>query len=78
MLIECINLPGWWTIVGNASGDGDLVGDAGSGDGDGVLANGDNGMWPTDFRRFDELFETFPVVTPLEVPGENPNKKNRF
>lgn len=31
---------------------GDLVGDAGNGDGDGVRASGDNGMWPTDLRRF--------------------------
>lgn len=27
------------------------MGEEGNGDGDGVLANGDNGMWPTDLRR---------------------------
>lgn len=60
-------------MTGNASGEGERVGDVvGNGDGDGVRANGDNGMCPTDFRRFDELFETFPVVTPLPLPGEKP------
>lgn len=62
-------------MTGKASGDGDLVGEAGNGDGDGVRANGDNGMWPTDFRRFDELFETFPVVTPLPLPEGYPASK---
>lgn len=59
-------------MTGNASGDGERVGDAGNGDGLGVRANGDNGMCPTDFRRFDELFDTLPVVTPLPLPGEKP------
>lgn len=45
-----LELPGWWP-VGKASGEGLRVGDAGSGDGEGVRANGDNGMWPTDLRR---------------------------
>ena len=31
-----------------------LVGDEGRGEGDGVLARGDKGMWPTDFRREGE------------------------
>lgn len=31
-------------MTGKASGDGDLVGDAGNGEGLGVRANGDNGM----------------------------------
>lgn len=68
-------------MTGNASGDGDRVGDVfvpdvvGNGEGDGVRANGDNGMCPTDFRRFDELFETFPVVTPLPLPGEKPTNQ---
>lgn len=32
-------------------------------------------MWPTDFRRFDELLG-FPVDTPLELPGEKPKIHN--
>jgi hypothetical protein len=54
-LYDCVvlELPGWWP-AGNANGLGDRVGDDGSGDGEGVLANGDNGMCPTDFRRFGE------------------------
>ena len=31
-----------------------LVGDEGRGEGEGVLASGDKGMWPTDFRREGE------------------------
>ena len=31
-----------------------LVGDEGRGEGDGVLARGDKGMWPTDLRREGE------------------------
>ena len=41
--------PGWWPR-GSARGLGDLVGETGKGDGDGVLAKGDRGMCPTDFR----------------------------
>jgi len=50
-----LELPGWCP-AGNANGLGDRVGDDddGSGDGEGVLANGDNGICPTDFRRFGE------------------------
>lgn len=51
-----MELPGWWP-TGNASGLGDRVGDDGSGDGDGVLAKGDNGICPTDFRRLGTLVE---------------------
>lgn len=49
---DCVvlELPGWCP-TGNANGLGDLVGDAGNGDGDGVLANGLNGICPTDFLR---------------------------
>jgi len=45
--------PGWWPS-GKASGDGERVGETGRGDGDGVRANGDNGMCPTDFLRDGE------------------------
>ena len=45
--------PGWWPS-GTASGLGDRVGDTGRGDGEGVRASGDRGMWPTDFRRDGE------------------------
>lgn len=55
-LYDCVvlELPGWCT-AGKASGDGEgeRVGDDGRGDGDGVRASGDSGMWPTDFRRPD-------------------------
>lgn len=61
-------------MTGNASGDGLLVGEAGRGDGDGVRAKGDSGMCPTDLRRFEELFETFPVDTPLAEPGVKPKE----
>lgn len=45
--------------MGKASGEGERVGDTGSGccgsgDGDGVRASGDSGMWPADFRRDGE------------------------
>lgn len=46
--------PGWWP-TGKANGDGERVGEDGSGEGDGVRANGDigySGMCPTDLRRF--------------------------
>ncbi len=47
-LYDCVVLldPGWWP-TGKANGDGERVGDDGSGDGDGVRANGDNlpGRW---------------------------------
>lgn len=35
--------------MGNAKGLGDLVGDAGKGEGEGVRASGESGMCPTDF-----------------------------
>lgn len=35
--------------MGNAKGLGDLVGEAGNGEGEGVLANGERGICPTDF-----------------------------
>jgi len=41
--------PGWWPR-GRARGEGDLVGEMGRGLGEGVLARGERGMWPTDFR----------------------------
>lgn len=52
--------------MGKASGDGDRVGDDDSGDGDGVRANGDNGMCPTDLRRDDDD-ELDPVGTDTVV-----------
>lgn len=33
-----------------ARGEGDLVGEMGMGEGEGVLASGERGMWPTDLR----------------------------
>jgi hypothetical protein len=44
-LYDCVvfELPGWCP-TGKASGLGDLVGDAGNGEGEGVRASGDNGM----------------------------------
>lgn len=48
-----LELPGWCPDE-KINGLGDLVGDWGSGDGDGVLAKGDNGMCPTDLRRLGE------------------------
>jgi hypothetical protein len=45
-----------------AKGLGDRVGDEEIGEGDGVLAKGLSGMWPTDFRRLGEwilLFEAW-------------------
>ena len=45
--------PGWWPR-GSDRGEGDLVGELGSGEGEGVLARGERGMWPTDFRREGE------------------------
>lgn len=55
-LYDCVvlELPGWCP-TGNANGLGDLVGEAGSGDGEGVRARGDRGMWPTDLRRLGTL-----------------------
>lgn len=57
-LYDCVVLddPGWCPAGGGgkARGLGDRVGDEGTGDGDGVLAKGDRGMWPTDLRRFGE------------------------
>lgn len=47
-----LEAPGWWPTSGKANGDGDLVGDEGKGDGDGVRAKGESGIWPTDLRRF--------------------------
>lgn len=38
-------------MTGNASGLEERVGDAGRGEGLGVLASGDRGMWSADFLR---------------------------
>lgn len=43
--------PSGWT-TGKASGLDERVGDAGRGDGLGVLASGESGMWSADFLRF--------------------------
>lgn len=54
--VECELPGGWWTWMGNAKGLGERVGETGkgcccgSGDGEGVRASGDRGMWPADFR----------------------------
>ena len=45
--------PGWWPM-GRASGEGERVGETGRGEGDGVRARGERGMWPTDLRRLGE------------------------
>ena len=47
-----LELPGmWWgAVMDRARGDGDLVGEMGMGEGEGVRARGERGMWPTDFR----------------------------
>lgn len=45
--------PGWWPR-GRDRGEGDRVGEEGRGEGEGVLARGERGMWPTDFRREGE------------------------
>lgn len=39
--------------MGKAKGDGERVGEEGNGEGDGVRASGDSGIWPTDLRLFD-------------------------
>lgn len=63
--------PGWWPTTGNANGEGDRVGEAGKGDGEGVRASGDNGMCPTDFLRLGTdvevvcKFFVLPVVCSL-------------
>lgn len=51
-LYDCVVLddPSGCT-TGNARGLEDLVGDAGSGEGLGVLASGDSGIWSADFLR---------------------------
>ena len=52
-----LDAPGtWWQASGDgkASGEGERVGESGIGDGDGVRANGDSGIWPTDFLRLGE------------------------
>lgn len=36
----------WCWVRGSARGEGDLVGDTGTGEGDGVRASGESGMWP--------------------------------
>ena len=48
--------PGWCPESGSARGEGVRVGEMGGamGPGLGVLASGDRGMWPTDFRREGE------------------------
>lgn len=45
--------PGWCPM-GRARGEGDRVGEMGIGEGEGVRARGDRGMWPTDFLRDGE------------------------
>jgi len=73
-LYDCVvfELPGWWPDE-NVSGLGDRVGDCGSGDGDGVRASGDSGMWPTDLRRFGEcrflVTECSLCLSPCSVDG---------
>uniref|UniRef100_A0A182TFK8 Uncharacterized protein n=1 Tax=Anopheles melas TaxID=34690 RepID=A0A182TFK8_9DIPT len=53
-LYDCVVLdaPSGCT-TGNASGLDERVGEAGSGDGLGVRASGDSGIWSADFRRFE-------------------------
>lgn len=74
-LYDCVvlELPGWWPAGENVRGLGDRVGDCGSGDGDGVRANGDSGMWPTDLRRFGEckflVAECSLCLSPCSVDG---------
>jgi len=67
-----LELPGWWPDE-NVSGLGDRVGDCGSGDGDGVRANGDSGIWPTDLRRLGEcrflVAECSLCLSPCSVDG---------
>lgn len=73
-LYDCVvlELPGWWPAE-NVSGLGDRVGDCGSGDGDGVRARGDNGMWPTDLRLLGEcrflVAECSLCLSPCNVDG---------
>lgn len=63
-------------MVGNASGDGERVGEAGNGLGDGVRANGDRGMCPTDLRRKSdlELLGTLPGDVDPDPLGEKPEQ----
>jgi hypothetical protein len=44
--------PGWWPTIGRARGEGER--EVGRGEGDGVRARGEKGMWPTDLRRLGE------------------------
>lgn len=73
-LYDCVvlELPGWWPAE-NVSGLGDRVGDCGSGDGDGVRASGDSGMWPTDLRLLGEcrflVAECSLCLSPCNVDG---------
>lgn len=73
-LYDCVvfELPGWWPAE-KVSGLGERVGDCGSGDGDGVRANGDSGMWPTDLRRLGEcrflVTECSLCLSPCSVDG---------
>ena len=64
-------LPGWWPM-GKANGEGDLVGEiAGSGNtcGEGVLANGDSGIWPHDFLLGERKVWTNLCFRPCKVDG---------
>lgn len=49
------------------------MGDCGNGDGDGVRANGDSGIWPTDLRLFGEcrffVAECSLCLSPCSVDG---------
>lgn len=73
-LYDCVvlELPGWWPDE-NVNGLGDRVGDCGNGDGDGVRASGDSGMWPTDLRRLGEcrffVAECSLCLSPCSVDG---------
>lgn len=73
-LYDCVvfELPGWWPDE-NVSGLGERVGDCGRGDGDGVRANGDSGMCPTDLRRLGEwrflVAECSLCLSPCNVDG---------
>lgn len=51
-----LELPGWCPI-GKARGLGDLVGDAGKGEGEGVRARGERGICPTDFLLLGTVAE---------------------
>ena len=51
MALELPTVKWWWWQSGRASGEGERVGEMGTGEGEGVRASGERGMWPTDLRR---------------------------